>query len=616
MRAWALAVAGGPSVTLAPVSKSVFQRLSANVQGNDGLRLPQREGYAAIQTHFASPDPEREVGIVLPVGCGKSGLIAIAPFAVGARRALVIGPNLNIAGQLFKDADPTSDRFFLAKAGVLTGAEAPEPAEIRGTSANRADLDAADVVITNIQQLQGADNRWLGALPEDFFDLILIDEAHHNVAVSWHQLREKFPAARIINFSATPTRPDGQIMAGRVIYSFPVVRAMELGLVKRLRAVVLNPKTLRYVRREGDTEIEVGLDEVRRLGEEDADFRRSIVTSAATLATIVDCAIRELQRLRAESGENRLKIIASALNYQHCLQIREAFQARGLRADYVHSKEDGPANAKVHQRLENHELDVIVQVRKLGEGFDHPFLSVAAVCSVFSNLSPFVQFVGRVMRVIDKGTPAAAVNRGVVVFHAGANVARRWEDFQTFSEADQRYFDELLPTEYVEPTEPTGEAPLGPRDDPEMEIRAQGEVTTEVIPLWEKDARARDALVYLRSLGLTPEQISEQAALVPVPATKQRKRRAARGKLDGLIKTKATAMLRRRGLSPEGHDLDRRHIGQTNFVAVKASVDRKASEFVGRATGERSEWSQDDLDRAEVALDDLVAAAEKELIDG
>ena len=65
-------------------------------------------------------------------------------------------------------------------------------------------------------------------------------------------------------------------MAGRVIYSFPVVRAMELGLVKRLRAVVLNPKTLRYVRREGDSEIEVGLDEVRRLGEEDADFRRSI----------------------------------------------------------------------------------------------------------------------------------------------------------------------------------------------------------------------------------------------------------------------------------------------------------------------------------------------------
>ena len=30
----------------------------------------------------------REVGIVLPVGCGKSGLIAVTPYAVGARRAL------------------------------------------------------------------------------------------------------------------------------------------------------------------------------------------------------------------------------------------------------------------------------------------------------------------------------------------------------------------------------------------------------------------------------------------------------------------------------------------------------------------------------------------------
>ena len=210
----------------------------------------------------------------------------------------------------------------------------------------------------------------------------------------------------------------------------PYFARFQEGYIKRLKAIVLNPRTLRYVRREDGAEIDVTLDEVRRLGEEDADFRRSIVTSKETLNTIVDASIRELQKLRAATADSRLKIIASALNFDHCRQVVEAYRARGMRADYVHSREDGAANKRVMQRLENHELDVIVQVRKLGEGFDHPDVSVAAVFSVFSNLSPFVQFVGRIMRVIVQNSPGNALNNGVVVFHAGANVARRWQDFQ------------------------------------------------------------------------------------------------------------------------------------------------------------------------------------------
>jgi superfamily II DNA or RNA helicase len=53
---------------------------------------------------------------------------------------------------------------------------------------------------------------------------------------------------------------------------------------------------------------------------------------------------------------------------------------------------------------------VIVQVRKLGEGFDHRYLAVAAVFSVFSSLSPFVQFVGRIMRVIKQDAPGDVLN--------------------------------------------------------------------------------------------------------------------------------------------------------------------------------------------------------------
>jgi superfamily II DNA or RNA helicase len=95
--------------------------------------------------------------------------------------------------------------MFYRKCQVLLGPEYPEPAEIRGSAANRSDLDVADVVVTNVQQLQrgGNDNRWLADLPEDYFDLILFDEGHHNVADSWEVLRQKFPAARIVSFHSS-----------------------------------------------------------------------------------------------------------------------------------------------------------------------------------------------------------------------------------------------------------------------------------------------------------------------------------------------------------------------------------------------------------------------------
>ena len=275
--------------------------VKVNIIGNRKLREPQLEAYQAIEAHFAR-DNGREAAVVLPVGCGKSGLLTLAPFAVGARRVLVIAPGLRIAQQLMDDFNPTSDKMFYRRCAVITDGAFPEPAEIRGKNTNQSDLDAADVVVTNIQQLQGATNKWLANLNDDFFDLILFDEGHHSVAESWEVLRKKFPAARIVSVSATPARADGRRMAGEINYSYPIYRAVEAGFVKHVKGLVLNPRSLRYVRREDGQEVTVSLDEVRELGEKDAGFRRSIVSAKETLDTIVDASIRELRKLR-EAGE-------------------------------------------------------------------------------------------------------------------------------------------------------------------------------------------------------------------------------------------------------------------------------------------------------------------------
>jgi type I site-specific restriction endonuclease len=491
-----------------------------------------------------------------------------------------------IADQLTNDFNPASPQFFYEKCSVLTDPPYPETAEIR--RAIRADLDDADVVITNIHQLQGTENKWLAQLPSDFFDLILFDEGHHNVADSWQLLRSRFPQARIINFSATPARADGQLMSGKIIYSFPVREAIAAGFVKSLKAVVLNPATLKYVRREDGNEIEVSLDEVIRLGEQDSDFRRSIVSSTDSLATIVNCSIRELRRLRERTGDTRLKIIASALNHQHCIQITKAYEERNMRAAYVHSKEDGDANKKILQRLERHELDVIVQVRKLAEGFDHKFLSVAAVCSVFSNLSPFIQFVGRIMRAIAQNEPQNLLNQGVLVFHAGANIKSRWTDFQKYSTADQEYFDQLLPLEELNfgtASEVVLEPPISEFYQNPVEIRQQTEIVMQEIPQ-------------------------------PVPTTKQKTRLASKSALDNLVKNAVAKALAARKINPMGRTLDKQKPPRENFVVLKSSVDKKINSLCGRKANQRSEFTQQDFDKAETELPQLVKDAIKDVVGG
>lgn len=582
------------------------------VADNDRLREPQIEAYAVLAEHDFATD--REVSIVLPVGCGKSGLLALAPYAVRSRRALLVAPNLKIADQLLKDLTPSEPRHFYRKRNVLDAPPFPEPAEIRGTSTNLGDLDDADIVITNIQQLQRAENTWLAALPGDFFDLIMFDEAHHNVADSWEVLRRHFPDAAIVNVSATPGRADGRIMAGDIVYSYSISRAVEQGYVKRINGYRLNPATLHYVRRpDDDTEVEVSLDEVRRLGERDAGFRRSIVSSEATLTTIAEASRQKLFDLREKTGENRLKIIASALNMAHCRQVVAKYRELGLRADFVHSQIDGRANERVHQRLDNHDLDVIVQVRKLGEGFDHPFLSVAAVFSIFSNLGPFMQFVGRIMRVIPDVDPFDPVNDGVVVFHVGGNITGVWNDFQEFAEADQEFFARLIDETVVEPL-PTREPPTDAASQPAMPvITGQADVQLENLTLiaLTADPDVARALALLQERGIdTGDKFDELQRVQP---TRQQTRRAQRTLLDELVKNAVGRFLATHGLSPAGRDLDRT---RENFVAVKSAIDKRIKQVVPSGAGARKDYTLDDYEYLIAHLPEIVAHAEDQLRHG
>jgi superfamily II DNA or RNA helicase len=601
------------------MKENQFQKLNPIIDDNTSLRIPQRGVYEAIKNEYEKNADTKEVGIVLPVGCGKSGCITITPFALKSVRTLVVAPNLSITKQLYNDFYPSNTKMFYQKCHVLNGDIFPEPAEIRGDKTNLSDLEVADVVITNIQQLQGDENQWLNGVSDDFFDLIIFDEAHHNVASTWENLRQKFPNAHIVNYSATPIRADGQVMSGNIIYSFPVVRAIEAGYIKRLKAKVLNPTTLKYVLNDGK-ETEVSLDEVIRMGEDDSDFRKSIVTSKETRDTIVNVSINELERIRTDTNDNRHKIIASALNYAHCNQIVQAYRERGKRADFVHSRADSKANETVYKKLENNELDVIVQVRKLGEGFDHKYLSVAAVFSIFATVSPFIQFVGRIMRVIEEGNPNSILNQGTVIFHAGSNIQNRWTDFQYYSQADRSYFQNLLPMEGLAFSDNNEIEIIPPSynfNTRNLLIKEQSGVSLEEIPLIDNDPIARQAIEYLRNKNYSEEQkkIISDYLLRPVPTTKQIIRQAERSGIDDKIKTTVGMVLARHKLLPKGKDLDRTYL-KDNFVFVKSEIDKAVNRSVGMVENERKDFTQEQFDQISANYDGIITEMERKLFNG
>lgn len=579
------------------------------------LRRPQVEAFAKIKEHYENKE-EKEIGLILPVGCGKSGLISITPYATESSRVLIIAPGKKIRDQLAKDMKFNEPDNFYKKCDFFDSHdEYPEICVIEsGGKTNIHDIRDSDIVISNIQQIGGDDNKWLDQLEPDFFDLIIVDEAHHNKANTWVKVKEKFPSARVINYSATPMRSDGQLMSGEIIYSFPVVEAIREGYIKRLHAKMISPSKLVYVNSDGSEITLTSPNEIKRLGEEEAAFRRGVLMSDETLSTLVELSISELHRLRKESGEKRLKIIASAINYGHCIQIKEAFLSRNLRAEFVHSNEDGAVNDKVFSKLENHELDVIIQSKMLGEGFDHKFLSVAMVGSIFANLSPFVQFVGRVMRVVKQNAPGDLVNTGVVIFHVGANIANRWSDFRNFSQADQEFFADLLPEVEDVDFGPDGITDRDPdevgrsnRLIPVNVTSTDGVIASDLDPIGDFQELKKE----LAALGMTTNEAIE--ILRKSRLSKQDQRRAGRHAINDLVNHYAGLLINQLGFKHKGRNFNK---SQDNYSWVVRELHNRVNDHINCDSGDRENLSLEQIEKAKSAIPKITEDIKQERSSG
>lgn len=576
--------------------RTFFTDIDFKIESNMALREPQRDGYLRTVDFFKAG--KNKAIIQIPVGCGKSGLAALLPLGLAQGRVLILAPNIPIKDTLFEAMDITNrPKCFWRKTRIL----APEamttgPLACTLETGNASVAEKCHIVITNIHQLATSVEKWLNQLSHDFFDMIIVDEAHHSAASSWKLVLERFPKAKIIHMTATPFRSDRQEIDGELIYRYPFRSATLKGYIKRLKASYVAPSEVQLSFSDHEKRT-YSLDDVMKLKEEEW-FSRGVALAKPCNEHIVDNSLQKLEELRQTGTKHQLIAVACSIN--HAKEIRAMYRERGYAADIIHSKQDSAEQDRVLAELRNGTMDCIIQVQMLGEGFDHPKLSVAAIFRPFRSLAPYIQFVGRIMRVVVQGDPAHPDNMGHIVTHLGMNLDQRLKEFKQFENDDAAFWDGVI----------GGNEPEVPRDvesgSARRKVAESGvAITGEIVDsLWEEDFDTAeighviaDLQDKLRSLGLDPGQaeqivkasragqMTRKAPSEEFPKQPQKEWTEARKRLNDQANRIAKILLNNAGLKMLGREIPYKYTSlgvraRDNFVAALMMVNNEFNKLL------------------------------------
>lgn len=400
-----------------------------NIKTNDNIRAPQYEAYEAIKNYFTNlQNDNRNALVVLPTGVGKTGVMALAPFGICRKRTLIITPGNTIKDSVLENLNPENPRNFWYSRSIFNqGMTLPNVIEYEGSQTTNEVLGVSNIVILNIHKLQDRlDSSLLHRVDKDFFDFIIIDEAHHSTAETWIKCVDYFKNAKVLKLTGTPFRTDGQEINAKLIYKYPLSRAMYHGYVKSLQNIQHVPDELKLTI--GDEPEEYTVDEIFELGLRDQDWvTRSVAYSKECSLKIVDASINALKK-KFNNGNIPHKIIAIACSIKHAQDIAELYESRGISTAVIHSNLTDEEKQRVFKDIENNRVQAVINVAMLGEGYDHKYLSVAAIFRPFRAELPYVQFIGRVLRYIEDGTTND--NIAQIISHHHLYLDPLWEKYK------------------------------------------------------------------------------------------------------------------------------------------------------------------------------------------
>ena len=562
------------------------------------FRIPQREGYEKSLEHFALEDQEKHVLLQIPTGVGKTALIATLPFGLSKKKVLILTPNLNLSGQMEEDLDiiGNHDECIYNKLNIFSDTTMPELFVLRlDGKANRSDIDESHIVVSNYQQLANVE-KWFKNRSDDI-DLIIIDEAHHQKAKTYQQIIDFFPDAKVIGLTATPFRSDGQPLDGKNIYTYHFADAVKNGYIRNIKTINVSPKeiTLSFDDENGRS---YSIEEIVRMKEE-AWFRQGIAMSKDCCSSIARKSIEMQKRLQEKYPKQTHQIIATAMSIRHAREfVKPAFEELGLKVGLV-SSEHIKTNDAEKKKLVQGKLDVIINVNMLGEGYDHKPLGVASIFKPFASLNPYIQFVGRVLRVNEE------VKQCYVVSHLGLNQTQRFKEFKLFDNEDREFLNDLLSDngKNISGVD-TNDEELHIEDDNARAVANIKEVGEDMMEFQSEFVdmdKLKEAKRLLESLSESEKNTLKGLGVDYTVTKKKQKRvvkpkdarRSAKNLLNEKEKSMVTDILNDLGIKFPGRNLNKRY---GNFVWVKRWVSTDVNKCLGIAKSGRNNLSLDQID--------------------
>lgn len=297
--------------------------------------------------------------LVLPTGTGKTVVFSnvIAERVRQGDRVLVLAHREELLNQ-------AADK--LAKAtGLVCAVEKAESSCI-GSWYN--------VVVGSVQTLQS--QKRLERFSRDYFDTIIVDEAHHAVSASYRRVIDYFETARVLGVTATADRGDkrnlGELFE-TIAYEYTLPKAIKEGYLCPIKALTL-PLQIDIA----DVKVSTG------------DFQ------AAALGNTLDPYLERIADLMLEYCKDRKTVVflpLIATSQKMCRILNE----KGMKAAEVNGESQD--RAEVLQDFHEGKYNVLCNSMLLTEGWDEPAVDCIVCLRPTKVRSLYCQMVGRGTRL-------------------------------------------------------------------------------------------------------------------------------------------------------------------------------------------------------------------------
>ncbi|QLQ80909.1 hypothetical protein HG537_0E02640 [Torulaspora globosa] len=239
-----------------------------------------------------------------------------------------------------------------------------------------------EVVIASTQSLI----RRLENYPRDYFDLIIIDEAHHAVANSYLKILDHYDSAvPVVGFSATFERADNKALStvmDEIVYHRGILEMINDKWLCEGKFTTVN--------------IDCDLSKVE-ISSGTKDFKLDKLSSALNTEQLNEIVINSYLHKRAQNGFKSTLLFA--VDIKHVESLYQLFCHRGVTAGYVTSNTPTEKRDQIVRDFKAGKIEVLINCGIFTEGTDMPNIDCILLCRPTRSRSLLIQMIGRGLRL-------------------------------------------------------------------------------------------------------------------------------------------------------------------------------------------------------------------------